>query len=364
MNSYQKSVKSIVENLIERHRGEKNGRYFLGIKDLPSKDFKSCQIGVETDDVGDVKSLSLVVEISSESFSSLTHEQVEDTLTGLSVQGYECDIQQIPNSINPSRDFFEISIKLNYTEDLDIYLLFVSGILSGVAKSVDKNGLIALIQLLGKWKNYFESTFTNDDLNHEQQIGLWGELYVLKDLINSAPLGTTLSNIVDYWLGPDKEPQDFLCEKNAIEVKTTYKKNRVNISSLKQLDHAELDVLWLSVLRLKEGEEGEEGTCSLFALVNHLQELLSTDEFATTEFSRKLVCVKYKAKEIYDKEVYSLASESRYRIDESLGVISRSREAKFITRASYSIDIKSDALNEALIDSTVSNLEFLENGME
>jgi hypothetical protein len=255
---------------------------------------------------------------------------------------------------------------LNYFGDADIYLLVVSNILSGIAKKLDENGLFTLIELLGKWKSYFEPTSGDRPLSHEQQIGLWGELYVLKNLIDSAPSGMALADIVGIWLGPENSPQDFLCETNAIEVKTLYKKNVIKISSLEQLDLEGLDTLLLSVLRLKEGAEGEEEVFSLFALVNHLQGILSSEEFAETEFIRKLKSAKYDGKwhDEYDKETYSLESESRYRIDESLGVISRNREAAFITRASYSIDVKNEVFNEASFDTTISNLEFLKDGME
>lgn len=82
--------------------------------------------------------------------------------------------------------------------------------------------------------------------------GLFGELWYLAELARQSPVA------VDYWTGPDDQPQDFISARGAIEVKTTNRSpaRRITISSLDQLDEEGHGFLTLVVLPILDDPQG------------------------------------------------------------------------------------------------------------
>ena len=84
-------------------------------------------------------------------------------------------------------------------------------------------------------------------LNEYQELGLYGELIVLRHLIRSA--GEEIA--VDSWKGPTHEEHDFGLNRYDIEVKTTLSEDRSHrISSLTQLQSSPDRDLWLVSIQL------------------------------------------------------------------------------------------------------------------
>lgn len=91
-------------------------------------------------------------------------------------------------------------------------------------------------------------------LNHQQEIGLYGELLILKYLISSLNESVAISS----WAGPSWEEHDFGLSNLDLEVKTTTAERRSHvISSLTQLEPSHERKLWLVSIQLTSiGERG------------------------------------------------------------------------------------------------------------
>jgi|GEM_PF-6412860 len=91
----------------------------------------------------------------------------------------------------------------------------------------------------------------------EKQAGLYGELYLLENLLKKFPGKET--DIVDGWKGPLSSYHDFQFKKGSVEVKTTRGKNpiQVIIGNEKQLSHTGHPALWLNAYSLVEVDSGD-----------------------------------------------------------------------------------------------------------
>lgn len=122
---------------------------------------------------------------------------------------------------------------------------YFHGFAVAVADRVQLDGLdshTAIVECLARWRDLFREA---TKLSPEQQLGLFGELWLLARLITRHGADTAL----EAWTGPAGHAHDFRLGTTEIEVKSTTGEHRVHIiSSETQLtasDGAELFVLSL-----------------------------------------------------------------------------------------------------------------------
>lgn len=139
----------------------------------------------------------------------------------------------------------------------------------------------ALLGGLARWQKFLAASL--DGLSDEQQRGLWGELYFLREHLLPA-LGTSA---VNGWKGGERSHQDFQFSTGAVEVKTTLAKQpqTVRITSERQLDAKRWAVLFLHVLALDVRETND----TLPAMVVSLRLALSEDAAALERFEEELL---------------------------------------------------------------------------
>ena len=117
-------------------------------------------------------------------------------------------------------------------------------------KEVDKYTR-KIIQTFNRWSDFFEDESTYL-LSKEEVKGLYGELYVLKNMITESS-SSSIDEILSSWRGLYDGPYDFVTDIKNIEVKTkTLTKNTVNISSEYQLENENNKGIELLVLSVKE----------------------------------------------------------------------------------------------------------------
>ncbi len=112
----------------------------------------------------------------------------------------------------------------------------------------------AVVERISAWQAFMKTT--SRGLSSQSELGLYGELLVLRRILESAGPLETLRGI---WNGPLHGAHDFsLSNGRAIEVKTTLGDNplRVKIDSIVQLDTSDCDRLLLVVVKLREEESG------------------------------------------------------------------------------------------------------------
>jgi len=110
------------------------------------------------------------------------------------------------------------------------------------------------IQTFYQWVLFFTSD-NNDRLPKDVIKGVWGELIILKELIQSSD-SYSVNDILYGWRGPYDQGHDFIYDDNHIEVKTKdNKKLSVRISSEQQLEVESGKTLTLSVVSVDDDME-------------------------------------------------------------------------------------------------------------
>lgn len=142
-------------------------------------------------------------------------------------------------------------------------------------------------RVLKKWKNFFCSK-KETILSSNEEIGLYGELFFLRKLVNIFGC-----NMVDSWAGPRNETHDFYIGSNAVEVKTTVKHApyQAHINSEYQLDKKDVDgKLYLAMFAFRKDSSGLN---TLPKLIEDIRENLSDDSHELDIFNDKIFKVGY-----------------------------------------------------------------------
>ncbi len=198
----------------------------------------------------------------------------------------------------------------------------------------DKELVKSLQNRFLKWKELFELA-KSPGLSPEKQIGLFGELFLLKELIEETG---RIEECLNIWVGPDTGIRDFEKNNSAIEVKTTQTHNhqRIRISSERQLDTSLLENLFLFHLSL-EKRNGQEN--SLNKIVSVLFSVIGDNMLLNNMLNRKLISVGYfKHHESYYENIsYMIRGKDFYTVTENFPRIEEKDLMKGVGDVKYSI---------------------------
>ncbi len=147
----------------------------------------------------------------------------------------------------------------------DIFAVMVVDILrmlEVVASAANRDIMEAFLERVREWQDFMART--HRPLSPDAQIGLFGELWMLRLLADSS-MG---AGALDCWRGPLRAAQDFHLLGGAIEVKSTMRTGSflARINSIDQLD-GDPSPLFLCALRFEENTDGD----SLVQLVSTLR---------------------------------------------------------------------------------------------
>ncbi len=165
--------------------------------------------------------------------------------------------------------------------------------------------------------------------------GMIGELCVLLRLAKVSGISSALSS----WVAPHEHPQDFALDSRLIEVKTRLAGSRqqVQISSLEQLEAAELPI-WLLAVELAPSEA--HASFSLNEIAGQVMELASEDGLATRDRAERLLLQRgYVEKEAYGLDCYVVSGLRSFLVDEGFPRIVRSATDRRILQANYVLDL-------------------------
>jgi hypothetical protein len=202
---------------------------------------------------------------------------------------------------------------------------------------------LVLIQALQnrfiQWKELFIMA-TGPGLNLEKQIGLFGELYLLKKLFLHTGL---FAEILSIWTGPETGIRDFEKNNSAIEVKTTHTHNhqKIRISSERQLDTALLQYLFLFHLSIEKRNSDEN---TLNTIVAEIYSIIGNNKLHGNIFKRKLINAGYfdYHQPIYQNMSFLIREEDFYKIEESFPRIEEKDLLKGVGDVKYSIILTSE----------------------
>lgn len=148
----------------------------------------------------------------------------------------------------------------------DIFAIMVVDVLRTLepaAANGRKDAMAAFLERVREWQAFMART--HRPLSPDAQIGLFGELWMLR-LLADTSLGVGALNC---WQGPLRAAQDFHIRAGAIEVKSTVRTGSflARINSIEQLD-GDREPLFLCAFRFEESMDG----MSLVDLVSELRE--------------------------------------------------------------------------------------------
>lgn len=178
---------------------------------------------------------------------------------------------------------------------------------SSDAGSADRSFFI-FMAALSHWAELFRVK-SRTGLTRQEAIGLYGELLVIKRLIENSWIDSDA--IVQAWRGPHGDARDIGFNGHRIEVKTQLatKAKSIKITSLDQLDDSD-GSLFLVLNRITSSDGGE----SLNDLVAELVGMLRASSYGIAEFYRKLELAMYDASSAHASELFVLDEMIAYQV--------------------------------------------------
>lgn len=198
----------------------------------------------------------------------------------------------------------------------------------------ENNAIEKVIRRYDDWLKYFNTSTRNQLLSNIQQIGLLGELSLLKELLRNSHSAT---EVVKAWSGPEGGDRDFTFKDNWIEVKaTSLSSTKITISSVEQLDSDTKGQL--AIFRIDSCSPNEKNCVSLNSIVSDICDQLKSDFEAESTFQEKLALVGYIKIDEYNKS-FLIHSPEFYKIDNFFPRIRRLNLPIEITNIEYSLSI-------------------------
>ena len=216
--------------------------------------------------------------------------------------------------------------------DVEMFATLVADLLHHVKVSTHPAGR-ALLERLSSWRQMLAAG-ARSGLSPGAQLGLYGELLVLRDLL----LPRYGPAAVDAWTGPLRDAQDFLLARSAVEVKSVTTRDGLScrISSEAQLDTTNLDHLALVHQTMTVGDNGT-------TLAEIIDSLRRTPAIAADPalFERRLLCAGWLDlhRDRYQREAYELTGRRCYDVVEGFPRLSPRDLPRGLGRVSYQVDL-------------------------
>ncbi|MEK5547460.1 PD-(D/E)XK motif protein [Paenibacillus sp. FSL L8-0689] len=205
-----------------------------------------------------------------------------------------------------------------------------------MAREQNESVFTVVYKVLDRWRIFFQKGGYRK-LTEEQQRGLFGELWYIKEWLNQFPTAPPL--IIEQWEGPTSGRIDFKHSNRGVEIKTAINKltKTIKISNENQLRLTKaVSSIYLYVCFI---EPSKTHGVSLQALVNEVQNsIASRSDRMLLKFNDLLEDLRFKEEDYTDDfffvdkvEVYEAAMNFPRILQEDL--------PKGISHVSYSIDL-------------------------
>lgn len=173
---------------------------------------------------------------------------------------------------------------------IDLFAMMAGDVvrlLEGCADAGEERLFQLFLSRIRAWQDFMERG-RDSVLSQEAEVGLFGEMVILKSLLD---VGVPTNFALDAWQGPLDGLQDFLVGTGAIEVKTTLSANGfpATVNSLEQLDETLRQPLYVAGVRLVLGGDGS----TLPEFTDLIRELLKDRPTALGMFESRLVQAGY-----------------------------------------------------------------------
>lgn len=253
-----------------------------------------------------------------------------------------------------------ITIVCNDANGEEIFTSMIRDLLNGIIERQTRlNGhqlLQFVIDRIIAWQNFLGKK-RQPRLSKEQEIGLWGELFVFYQLLK---LGVSQNILCSSWVGPEDGPQDFIFLEMALEIKSLVNQplTRIKISSLDQLNYTTFSFLYLICNSLSIHPEEGLTLPSLVSQIDDSLEMNSTKVY----FANKLIAGGYfKEYESYYDTPYLVQDQHIFLVDRTFPTLTPQSISKEIVQAFYFLDL-TDINTNLSISTITNNLEATNHG--
>lgn len=214
----------------------------------------------------------------------------------------------------------------NYRSDHELALLFIEDLIKTVGFFY--NPIEEFRKKQEVWKDFSQDDPHNKLLN--QLIGFWGEVKFISKNPETAK----------YWTGPAGTDLDFTFENSVVEIKTTRKKakNDVSISNIWQLDDTFEDV-FLVFNRVEISSDAGESINDLFKLLDvedFQEQVLQSARAEINKLGKKLCSIKLSLREI---NIFPVQDEFPKLTKNNLGKCLGASVVDRINRVNYSVSL-------------------------
>lgn len=217
-----------------------------------------------------------------------------------SMKGFQTHIESEGQKAGAS---FRLVLELKDIGYEEVFSVFAASMAGAVGRgTAARDAARKCWDILERWRNFFAEK--RDSLGREAQIGLFGELWMIRRLVED---GLELMPLLNCWTGALRTDQDFQFKAAALEVKTTtaVESDRIKISSARQLDDTGTELLILARVSL---DERQNGGVSLPMLIDDLKSQASSlSAWVRIMFEERLVQAGYveEHRSIYENRGYS-----------------------------------------------------------
>lgn len=248
----------------------------------------------------------------------------------------EIKVLLLPDNSFPDSNLLLIQLIEKEGRVVEIFETICTNIITVIKHaSSEREAIHLVITQMKKWKELF-SRKTLNTLTPSEQLGLLGELYFLRKLLDTG-LDSTLTT--NYWVGPNSAPHDFQASKWSVEVKAVGLKTQdvVNINGELQLDESSTEKLFLYKLII---EENNTDGVTLPEVVDDVRTKLSQNANALLDVNNKLMSIGYfdSDKDLYNHRHYHVRNEKYYHIQGEFPRIKAMELRPGVSNLKYSIN--------------------------
>lgn len=237
----------------------------------------------------------------------------------------------------------------------DLFAIMVSDVIgaldSGVAAGVNERKLLrTFIGRVGAWQEFMRKGLQG--LSAEEEIGLVGELFVLKSIVH---IGMPMVLALESWLGPLDAHQDFELGTGAIEVKSSLSKVGfvAKIGSLEQLDDSVRQPLYVAGVRLRQVDSGK----TLLEVIDEIKSLVRGDMEAERLLSERVIAAGVIAEQStqYSRR-FELGDIRIFEVNQDFPRLIQGSVPVGITKARYEVDLDKIVGRTLRIDEALNEL--------
>ena len=238
----------------------------------------------------------------------------------------------------------EIQLMLNDPQNSDLFDVLIGDITATVEiAGSEREGVNNLLARLSQWQALFRR-LSPSGLTREQQIGLWGELWLLRELlVPNVGMGAA----IDAWQGPLGANQDVQLPALSIEVKSTTANalSTVRIANERQLESTVPTLVLATILLQSHPTDG----LSLQGMVRQSHEAASVAG-SGQPFGQRLAALGYREQDEdrYAQPCYEVREVSYFTVGDGFPRLIPDDLPSGVTKVSY--DLALDACRAFSLD--------------